>query len=153
MDNERHLARPSSENIERLRQIVHLLIRSFLVSGRAGLPAEGKLPFNPLYFHLLGYLREHGATRPSHLAEVLDVAKTTVSTASSALQKRGLLHKLSDPDDGRAHLLALTEDGSIVAQSIYRQDVANMKLLLEQLDQSQHNALLDQLEQVVSGIS
>lgn len=153
MDQPPHLASPSEENIERLRRIVHLLIRSFLVSGRAGLPAEGQLPFNPLYFHMLGHLREYGATRPSQLANVLDVAKTTLSTASSALQKRGLVEKRKDPDDGRAHLLALTDNGASVADAIYRQDLINMELLLQQLDQEDHEGMLTQLEKIVSGIS
>lgn len=82
----------------------------------------------------------------------MGVAKTTLSTASAALQKRGLIQKLSDPDDGRAHFLALTVEGAEIANAIYQQDLSNMKLLLEQLDQKDHGHLLDQLETVVSGL-
>ena len=145
-------ARPSDENIERLRHIVHLLIRAFLVSGRAGAPAQGKLPFNPLYFHILGFIRENGPTRPSTLADVLDVPKTTLSTASKVLQTRDLLKPMPDPDDGRAQRLALTPMGKETAQAILAQDVQNMEIMLSQLSAEEHDPLLDQLERVVAGV-
>ena len=146
------MTRSEAENIERLRSVVHLLIRAFLVSGRAGRPAQGKLPFNPLYFHMLGHIREHGPTRPSILAEILEVPKTTLSTASKALQNRGLLEQAQDPEDGRAQLLVLTQDGVETANAILEQDLANMQILLSQLAPDEHGPLLDQLERVVSGV-
>lgn len=146
------MTRPDAKNIERLRSVVHLLIRAFLVSGRAGRPAQGKLPFNPLYFHMLGHIREHGPTRPSVLAEILDVPKTTLSTASKALQNRGLLEQAQDPEDGRAQLLILSQDGVDTANAILEQDLANMQILLSQLAANEHGPLLDQLERVVSGV-
>jgi DNA-binding MarR family transcriptional regulator len=146
------MTRPDAENIKRLRSVVHLLIRAFLVSGRAGRPAQGKLPFNPLYFHMLGHIREHGPTRPSVLAEILDVPKTTLSTASKALQNRGLLEQAQDPEDGRAQLLILSQDGVDTANAILEQDLANMQILLSQLAANEHGPLLDQLERVVSGV-
>lgn len=152
MDRMAGMTRPEAKNIERLRSVVHLLIRAFLVSGRAGRPAQGKLPFNPLYFHMLGHIREHGPTRPSILAEILEVPKTTLSTASKALQNRGLLEQTRDPEDGRAQLLVLTHDGLETATAILEQDLANMQVLLSQLDPDEHAPLLDQLERVVSGV-
>lgn len=152
MDQMKTKTSPDAENVERLRLIVHLLIRAFLVSGRAGDPAQGRLPFNPLYFHMLGHIREHGPTRPSVLATVLEVPKTTISTASKALQGRGLLKPMQDPNDGRAQLLALTKEGTETAQAILRQDRSNMEMLLSQLSHKEHGPLLDQLEHVVAGI-
>ncbi|MEL6860571.1 MAG: MarR family transcriptional regulator [Pseudomonadota bacterium] len=143
---------PEAENINRLRLVVHLLIRAFLVSGRAGSPAQGRLPFNPLYFHMLGHIRENGPTRPSVLAAVLDVPKTTISTASKALQGRGLLAPMRDPDDGRAQLLALTDEGAETAAAILQQDLENMEMLLSQLAPEEHGPLLDRLEHVVAGV-
>jgi DNA-binding MarR family transcriptional regulator len=152
MDQMTDKTRQAREYVERLRLVVHLLIRAFLVSGRAGRPAQGKLPFNPLYFHMLGHIREQGPTRPSVLAQVLGVPKTTLSTASKALQNRGLIEQTKDPDDGRAQRLALTPDGLNIAEAILQQDLANMQLLLAQLSAEERGPLLDQLEKVVSGI-
>ncbi len=143
---------PSTKSAERLREIVHVIIRMFLVSGRAGPPAEGHLPFNPLYFHILGRLRERGPTRPSELAAKFGVARTTLSTAVNALVNRGLLQKERDPHDGRAQLVKLSDTGLMVAKAIYRQDLTNMKVLLEQLDHSEIEPLLELLEKVVRGL-
>ncbi|MEN7344351.1 MAG: MarR family transcriptional regulator [Pseudomonadota bacterium] len=137
---------------QRLRQVIHVLIRLFLVSGKSGAPAEGRLPFNPLYFHMLGHLREHGATRPSELATTMELARSTISTASQALASRGLVKKQRDETDGRAHLLALTAEGKEVAAAIYRQDIVNMKLLLDQLDSVEIEPLLVKLEKIISGL-
>ena len=147
------MATRRNQQAKRLREVIHFLIRLFLVSGRSGAPAEGRLPFNPLYFHMLGHLRESGPTRPSDLAEKFEVARSTVSTASNALINRGLMEKQPDPTDGRAHLLALTEEGSEVAQAIYRQDIVNMTLLLDQLEAGQIEPLLVQLETIVEGLA
>lgn len=152
MDQMAQRTTPKDENIERLRLVVHALIRAFLVSGRAGSPAQGRLPFNPLYFHMLGHIRENGPTRPSALANVLEVPKTTISTASKALQNRGLIEQARDPEDGRAQLLALTRDGMATANAILQQDLANMQILLSQLSPDAHAPLLDQLEKVVAGV-
>lgn len=152
MDRMIDRTRPASENVERLRLVIHMLIRAFLVSGRVGRPAQGKLPFNPLYFHMLGHIREEGPTRPSVLAEVLGVPKTTLSTASKALQNRGLIEQMKDPDDGRAQRLALTPEGLDTAEAILQQDLENMQALLSQLSPDERGPLLDQLERVVSGI-
>ena len=147
MDQMAQRTTPKDENIERLRLVVHALIRAFLVSGRAGSPAQGRLPFN-----MLGHIRENGPTRPSALANVLEVPKTTISTASKALQNRGLMEQARDPEDGRAQLLALTRDGMAPATAILQQALANMQILLSQLSPDAHAPLLDQLEKVVAGV-
>ncbi len=144
---------PSDRDVERLTGAVHLLIRALLIAGRAGQPAEGKLPFNALYFHMLGVLYERGALRPSHLASTLNVARTTLSTASKALQKRGLVQQTVDPQDGRAHLLRLTVEGRDITEAIRRQDRRNMRSLLERVDPERRNIVIEVLEQVSEEVS
>ncbi|MEO1041194.1 MAG: MarR family transcriptional regulator [Pseudomonadota bacterium] len=146
-------ASPFSDDAKRLARSVHLLIRSLLVAGRAGQPAEGKIPFNPLYFHLLGLLLENEAMRPSALASTLGVSRTTLSTASKALQARGLLAQSPDPADGRAQILRLTPDGLDVVQAIRRQDLRNMELLLAQVGPDQRSLVIEVLEQVAEKVS
>lgn len=144
---------PSKEDVERLAMAVHLLIRVFLVSGRAGAPAEGKIPFNPLYFHILAHLLREGPTRPSALAELLGTARTTLSTASKALKSRGLLSAEKDKMDGRAQVLDLTPEGREVAEAIQRQDKQNMTLLLGQFDASEQRQVVEMFERIVSGLT
>ncbi|MEM9839958.1 MAG: MarR family winged helix-turn-helix transcriptional regulator [Pseudomonadota bacterium] len=143
-------ASPSDEEIERLRRSVHLLIRALLVSGRAGAPAEGKLPFNPLTFQILGLLRDTGPMRPSAIAAILNVPRTTLSTASKALQARGIIEQLADPDDGRAQILKLSVGGADVAEAIKRQDRRNMETLLHMIDPKRRRVVVDVLDEISS---
>lgn len=39
------------------------------------------------------------------------VEVSTVSRAASALERHGIIERIPDPADGRAHLLSLTDDG------------------------------------------
>lgn len=144
---------PKEEDVARLAMAVHLMIRVFLVAGRAGAPAEGKIPFNPLYFHILGHLLREGPTRPSHLASLLGTARTTLSTASKALQSRGLIAPKPDPKDGRAQVIGLTKEGREVAEAIQRQDRENMRVVLSQFDEEEQSQVVTMFERIVAGIT
>jgi DNA-binding MarR family transcriptional regulator len=54
---------------------------------------------------------EHGTPRAKDLAEILDVDKAVVSRQVAHLEALGLVARTSDPADGRAQLVALTDDG------------------------------------------
>jgi DNA-binding MarR family transcriptional regulator len=62
------------------------------------------------YAVLLSVL-EHDALRSKDLAELLDVDKAVVSRQVAHLETLGLVARSSDPDDGRAQLVALTSEG------------------------------------------
>jgi DNA-binding MarR family transcriptional regulator len=53
-----------------------------------------------------------GPSRPSDLAAYLQIGKSTAGRQLSALEDRGLVARQPDPDDRRAHLLALTDEGT-----------------------------------------
>ena len=60
----------------------------------------------PLLFNLAA-----GPLRISALAERTHVEVSTVSRAATALERHGIIERIPDPADGRAHLLSLTDDG------------------------------------------
>ncbi|GAA2608055.1 MarR family winged helix-turn-helix transcriptional regulator [Paractinoplanes durhamensis] len=62
-------------------------------------------------YGLLVYLRDDGPRRPSDVAEHLGVGKATITRQLKPLEALGLIERLPDPGDGRAHLVALTDDG------------------------------------------
>jgi DNA-binding MarR family transcriptional regulator len=62
-------------------------------------------------YGLLIYVRDHGLARPSDLAGFVGVGKATISRQVKVLEDLGLIERRPDPADGRAHLLALTEEG------------------------------------------
>ncbi|WP_211289446.1 MarR family winged helix-turn-helix transcriptional regulator [Luteimicrobium subarcticum] len=62
-------------------------------------------------YGLLARLWEAGAGRPSELAAHFGVGKPTVARQLACLQQLGLVERRPDPEDGRAHLVDLTEQG------------------------------------------
>ena len=60
----------------------------------------------PLMFNLTGEPR-----RVSEIAERVHLDISTVSRQVSALVGQGSVSRVADPSDGRAHMLALTDDG------------------------------------------
>ncbi|GAB2507893.1 MarR family winged helix-turn-helix transcriptional regulator [Paramicrobacterium agarici] len=62
----------------------------------------------------------HGPQRPSALAEALVTGASNVSKIIARLERAGLIHRETDPDDARASLVHLTPSGSDVAASLAR---------------------------------
>ncbi|WP_199443963.1 MarR family winged helix-turn-helix transcriptional regulator [Umezawaea beigongshangensis] len=63
-------------------------------------------------FVLLATLATLGPSRSSTLAEAVFSDPSTVSRQVAALVKDGLVERRADPDDGRASVLAVTDDGT-----------------------------------------
>lgn len=60
---------------------------------------------------VLAYLGDHGPTRSSAVAELLSIDKGAISRQVQHLADLGLLERMPDPDDGRATLLVVTDEG------------------------------------------
>lgn len=81
---------------------------------RVGRRMRQRLPGEELEFSLIALLKalaHRGALRLTDLAGVLDLDASTVSRHVRTLEERGLVARTTDPDDGRATRLALTDDG------------------------------------------
>lgn len=63
-------------------------------------------------YWMLAQLADDGPSRASALVETLDVDKGAVSRHVQHLLDLGLVARSPDPDDGRATLLSVTDDGS-----------------------------------------
>lgn len=72
----------------------------------------------PSSYPVIFALWRSGPARISTLAEVVHSDVSTVSRQVSHLVGHGLLAKVSDPDDGRAQRVALTEDGQALVQRL-----------------------------------
>jgi DNA-binding MarR family transcriptional regulator len=62
-------------------------------------------------YSMLRSVLEHDALRSKDLADLLDVDKAVVSRQVAHLEDLGLVARTNDPDDGRAQLVALTDEG------------------------------------------
>ncbi|MFE9170500.1 MarR family winged helix-turn-helix transcriptional regulator [Streptomyces kebangsaanensis] len=100
-------------------------------------------------YGLLVRLEECGGRRATDLAAYIGVGKATMSRQLRALEELGLVAREPDPADGRAWLVALTEDGRrrvgqvrearrarYVSQLAHwdRREVAELARLLHQLN-------------------
>lgn len=64
----------------------------------------------------LALLERHGPARVSELAEAARVDTSVVSRIAKTLEQAGLVERSSDPDDGRAHRLELSDAGRAVLE-------------------------------------
>jgi DNA-binding MarR family transcriptional regulator len=69
---------------------------------------------------LLFAVRHHGPVRLADLASACYIDASTASRQVADLVTRGLLERRADPADGRASLLALTDDGERAVQVMIR---------------------------------
>jgi DNA-binding MarR family transcriptional regulator len=77
---------------------------------------------------VLARLATEGPLRAGELAELIQSDPSTVSRQVASIIKAGLVKREADPDDGRASLLVLTDEG----RRAYRQqlDVRNRRMAL-----------------------
>jgi len=86
--------------------------------------------------------------RLSALAASLDLDASTVSRQVRHLEDRGLLERTSDPDDGRASRITLSEQGRVRLEAGARRRRAMVAQLLEHWpdrDREQLRVLLNRL--------
>ena len=112
---------------------------------RSRLPGE-ELDFAAIL--LLKALLHGGPMRLSALAASLDLDASTVSRQVRHLEDRGLLERTSDPDDGRASRITLSEQGRVRLEAGARRRRAMVAQLLEHWpdrDREQLRVLLNRL--------
>ncbi|MDN5914767.1 MAG: MarR family transcriptional regulator [Pseudonocardia sp.] len=68
-------------------------------------------------YHVLAYLNVEGPQRAGEMAAAFHADPSTISRQVSALVKSGLVERRPDPGDGRASLLAATEEGVRVIEA------------------------------------
>jgi DNA-binding MarR family transcriptional regulator len=72
----------------------------------------------PSHSRALGVLTRDGAMRLSELSDRLHIAARSTTEVVDGLQDRGLVERHPDPEDRRATLVALTDEGIRVGQAI-----------------------------------
>lgn len=71
---------------------------------------------------LLSYIADFGPINQTRAAEHLDQGRAVTGTQVDRLQALGFVERRPDPDDRRVWLLAITESGTELAQSIAEVD-------------------------------
>lgn len=84
------------------------------------------------------------------LAHLLELPKTTMASAVSRLQRRGLLTREPADDDRRARVLVLTPSGSELAASLRQTQLAGSTAMLGALDADEQRQLIEALEKIAA---
>ncbi|MBG0851029.1 winged helix DNA-binding protein [Streptomyces spinoverrucosus] len=125
-----HLAR-------RLQQAHHLLWNA-MVSEEITSPQ----------FAVLNALVDEPGLDQRTVGERVGLDRSTVAEVISRLGRRGLLHKVRDPHDGRRFLLRLTEDGARTHRRLALRTARMNQVFLAPLSAAERTQFLDLIRRV-----
>jgi DNA-binding MarR family transcriptional regulator len=96
-------------------------------------------------YHLLVHLVKDGPQRAGALAEAVHSDPSTISRQVGQLVRLGYVERTADPQDGRATLLAATDEGRRVFEENRRIRTANLAELLAGWSETDRRALRELL--------
>ncbi|MFP5021127.1 MarR family winged helix-turn-helix transcriptional regulator [Pseudonocardia phyllosphaerae] len=97
-------------------------------------------------YHLLHHLHFNGAQRAGEIAATFHSDPSTISRQAAALVKSGLVERRADPGDGRASLLAATDEGVRVIEAERRRRARTIAAVLDEWAPADRTALTTLLE-------
>ena len=106
------------------REVAVFVHQERAASGRLGREAHPDL--TAAAYGLLAHLADRGRHRPTEIAEHIGVASSVVSRRLQLLETLGLIERRPAPDDGRAYLVGLTDEGRHRVSEV--QDVRGRRL-------------------------
>ncbi|MFC0116157.1 MarR family winged helix-turn-helix transcriptional regulator [Kibdelosporangium aridum] len=98
---------------------------------------------------LLGALKQIGPVRSNALAEAVYSDPSTISRQVAALVKDGLIERRADPADGRASLLAVTDEGRALLDARHRQRSCSLARMLAHWSPDDRERFVELLERFV----
>jgi DNA-binding MarR family transcriptional regulator len=120
MPTERSVFDPSSQHGDVDNKIVAALERLGQVFGALLRGKAEESSLSPIQIRIVVHLLFHpaGFCHVGDLARQFDLTYATVSDAVSTLVRKEVVSKEPDPDDGRARILRLTEEGEAWAEDL-----------------------------------
>ena len=99
-----------SESLRSIERELGVLLRR--VRRQSAANARAIHPeLQPTAYAVLMYLQEQGTTRATHIVDALGIDKGAVSRQVAQLERLGLIERTTDPWDGRAQTLVVSELG------------------------------------------
>jgi DNA-binding MarR family transcriptional regulator len=121
-----------------------LSVASNAVSMRISASYRKRFGLKVPEWRLIAILAETDEMTPQMLGSATGIDKISVSRAAAALIERGLIAARDNPEDGRSHLLSLTEDGRALYAEIAPAALAMEAELLSRFS-PEERAMLDAL--------
>lgn len=113
-----------------------------------GVVAREGVDLDPGSIKMITLLSAQGPQRPSVLARNMVTGPSNISKIAQRLIAAGLAQRISDPDDARAHQLALTESGRHVAGAFVRAGNGMVDDLLHGWSERERQELLRSLQKL-----
>lgn len=108
----------------------------------------GPLGLTPTQAACLSLLGSRGPNRVTVLARLLGVTQATASDVVAALERKQLLNRHADPDDGRATQVKLTAQGRVLAQQV-SEPPALLAKAVDALDRQERALLRRALSKII----
>jgi DNA-binding MarR family transcriptional regulator len=138
-----------------VRRVPIALARRFIqICTSAAAEVTGEADLTPQEFAVLAYVnRDVGEPNidQSDLAERLGIDRAHTSLLMDRLETRGLLERRVNGEDRRARLVRLTPRGEKLHARLYPKGFAGQNRILEVLQPSERQVLLDLLVRVIEG--
>lgn len=135
---------------ERMLKSVGALLSLFTVNEERFPSAEGQMRYNPIDFQTLRYIDEHPGCRGIDIAREIGVAPTTLQSALDRLIRNRIVERTEHPTSRRAKAHSLTPEGRKIRRAIHRQDLSNMRVMLNALTNKEQGEVVRLLEKVVA---
>lgn len=113
-----------------------------------GVVAREGVELDPGAIKMVTMLAAQGPQRPSGLARNMVTGPSNVSKIAQRLTAAGLAERISDPNDARAHQLALTKSGRHVAGAFVRAGNGMVDDLLNGWSEQERQELLRSLQKL-----
>lgn len=126
---------PEVELAARMRLAIGRLHRRFSRRAVGGL--------TPSQLSVLATVEQHGPLRLGDLAIREVITPPTVTRLVASLQDRSLVHRVPDPEDGRAALIEVSVEGRTLLDEIRRERTAFIAQRLARLDPAERARVAD----------
>lgn len=117
----------------RLQVVVSRLMRAIRFHAAAGL--------TPSQMSALAALNESGPVRISHLASRESVGAPAATRVVASLEEMGLVQRAEDPEDKRAWLVELSEQGRRTIETLWNERTVGLSSRLASLSAAERDVL------------
>ncbi|HUX04616.1 MAG TPA: MarR family transcriptional regulator [Acidimicrobiales bacterium] len=117
----------------RLQVVVSRLMRAIRFHGAAGL--------TPSQMSALAALNESGPVRISHLASRESVGAPAATRVVASLEEMGLVRRAEDPEDKRAWLVELSDQGRRTIEELWKERTVGLSARLATLSGAERDVL------------
>ena len=144
--------RPSrdSPSLTSVGFLLHLALRRIGESIAQALEGSG---IHPGHMGILGALSDRGGMSQRRLGEITQIEKSSIVLFVDALEAGGWVRRVADPEDRRAHIVEMTQEGAarFTALGLRMQEVQDA--FVAPLDESERDQLVALLIKVTDDAS